>query len=57
VARLDGSTHMHEREAQDLLRLARSSNAGASLLHSIEGMAEGSYANTNEVLRALGMAH
>ena len=42
---------------QDLLQMARSSNAGASLLHSIEGMAEGSYANTNEVLRELGMMH
>jgi hypothetical protein len=42
---------------QDLLRLARSSNAGASLLHSIEGTAERSYANANEVLRALGLAH
>lgn len=43
---------------QDLLRLARSSShAGASLLYSIERMAEGSYANANGVLRALGMAH
>jgi len=42
----------------DLLRLARSGKAGAGLLRSIEGMAEGSYANSNEVLRALGsMAH
>jgi hypothetical protein len=41
---------------QDLLRLARSSNAGAGLLHSIERMAEGRYANANEVLRALDMA-
>ena len=42
---------------QDLLRLARSGNAGAGLLHSIETMTEGSYANANEVFRALGMAH
>jgi hypothetical protein len=38
----------------DLLGLARSRNAGSSLLQSIERMAEGSYANTDEVLRALG---
>jgi hypothetical protein len=44
-------------DKQDLLRLARSHNAGAGLLHSIEGMAEGRYANANEVLEALGMAH
>jgi hypothetical protein len=43
---------------QDLLRLARSRNARSSLLQSIERMADGSYANTDEVLRALGsMAH
>jgi hypothetical protein len=43
---------------QDLLRLARSRNAGSSLLQSIERMADGNYANTDEVLRALhGMAH
>jgi hypothetical protein len=41
---------------QDLMRLARSGNAGPALLHSIEGMPERSYANANEVLRALGMA-
>lgn len=44
-------------DKQDLLRLARASNAGAGLLHSIEGMAEGRYANAGEVLKALGMAH
>jgi len=44
-------------DKQDLLRLARSSNAGAGLLHSIEGMADGPYANASEVLKALGMAH
>jgi hypothetical protein len=43
---------------QDLLRLARSSGARSSLLHSIEAMAEGNYRTTDEVLRALGsMAH
>jgi hypothetical protein len=41
---------------QDLLRLARSGGRG-SVLHSIEGMPEGSYTNANEVLRALGMMH
>jgi hypothetical protein len=41
---------------QDLLRLARSGGR-ASMLHSVEGMPEGSYANPNEVLRALGMVH
>jgi hypothetical protein len=44
-------------DKQDLLRMARASNAGAGLLHSIEGMAEGRYANASEVLKALGMAH
>jgi hypothetical protein len=39
---------------QDLLRLARSSGARSSLLHSIEAMAEGNYRNTDEVIRALG---
>jgi len=38
---------------QDLLRLARSHNAKSSLLHSIEGMAERPYNNTDDVLRAL----
>jgi hypothetical protein len=44
---------------QELLRMARSSgNAGAGLLHSIEDMPEGSYANADAVFRALGsMAH
>ena len=44
---------------QDLLRLARSRNAGSGLLQSIERMADRNYANTDEVLRALGgsMAH
>jgi hypothetical protein len=43
---------------QELLRLARTRNAGSSVLHSIESMAEGSYANAHEVFRALGaMAH
>lgn len=39
---------------QDLLRLARSRNAGSTLVRSIEQMADGTYANTDEVLRALG---
>jgi hypothetical protein len=42
---------------QDLMRLARSSNAGAGLVHSIEGMTERSYANANEVLRELNLTH
>jgi hypothetical protein len=42
---------------QDLMRLARTSNAGAGLLHSIEGMTERSYANANEVLRELSLTH
>ena len=44
---------------QELLRLVRSrGNAGAGLLHSIEDMPEGSYANAGEVFRALHvMAH
>jgi hypothetical protein len=42
---------------QELLRLARSGNGGPGLLHSIEGMPDRSFANANEVLRALGMAH
>ena len=44
---------------QELLRLARSRGyGGAGLLHSIEGIPEGNYANADEVFRALGtMAH
>jgi hypothetical protein len=38
---------------QDLLRMARSGNSEPSLLQSIEALPEGSYANANEVLRAL----
>jgi hypothetical protein len=41
---------------QDLLRLARSHNAGSSLLHSIENLAERSYNNADDVLRALGLS-
>jgi hypothetical protein len=43
---------------QELLRLARSRNAGSNVLRSIESMAEGSYSNADEVFRALGaVAH
>jgi hypothetical protein len=42
---------------QDLLRFARASNAGPALLHSIEGLADRSYTNANEVLGALGAVH
>jgi len=42
---------------QDLLRLARSRNAGSGVLQTIERMADRSYTNTDEVLRSLGMAH
>jgi hypothetical protein len=38
---------------QDLLRMARAGNNEPSLLQSIEALPEGSYANANEVLRAL----
>ena len=41
----------------DLLRLARNSNVSQSIIHSIEGIGEGSYANANDVLRALGLVH
>jgi hypothetical protein len=42
---------------QDLMRLARSSNAGTGLMHSIEGMTERSYTNANDVLRELNLTH
>ena len=42
---------------QDLLRFARGSNAGPALLHSIEGLADRSYVNANDVLTAMGMVH
>jgi hypothetical protein len=38
---------------QDLLRMARSGNGGPSLLHSIETLPEGSYANASAVLKAI----
>jgi len=38
---------------QDLLRMARAGNSEPSVLQSIEALPEGSYANANEVLRAL----
>jgi hypothetical protein len=41
---------------QDLLRLARSHNAGSNLLHSIEGLAERSYSSVEDVLGALGLS-
>jgi Protein of unknown function (DUF2795) len=41
---------------QDLLRVARSHNAGATLLHSIEALAEQSYTSAEDVLRALGLS-
>jgi hypothetical protein len=40
-------------DKQDLLRMARSGNSEPGLLQSIEALPEGSYANANEVLRAL----
>ena len=40
---------------QDLLRFARSSNAGPALVHSIEGLTDRSYATANDVLTALGI--
>lgn len=41
----------------DLLRFARASNAGPGLLHSIEGMADRTYVNANDVIGALGVVH
>jgi hypothetical protein len=41
---------------QDLVQLARSSNARPGVLQLIERMAEGSYTNASQVLSALGMA-
>ena len=42
---------------QDLLRFARTSNAGPALVHSIEGLADRSYTTANDVLGALHLAH
>jgi hypothetical protein len=42
---------------QDLLHMARSSNAGAGLLHSIEGMAERSYAARHDALAVEALRH
>jgi hypothetical protein len=42
---------------QDLLRFARTGNAGPALIHSIEGLADRSYASANEVLGAIGALH
>jgi Protein of unknown function (DUF2795) len=39
---------------QELVRFARSSNAGPTLIHSIEGLADRSYVSANDVLGALG---
>jgi Protein of unknown function (DUF2795) len=42
---------------QDLLRLARTSNAGPAILHTIEGLADRTYASANDVLVAMNMVH
>jgi Protein of unknown function (DUF2795) len=42
---------------QDLLRFARAGNAGPALIHSIEGLADRSYASANDVLGAIGALH
>jgi hypothetical protein len=42
---------------QDLLRLARTSNAGPTVLHTIEGLADRTYASANDVLAAMNMVH
>jgi hypothetical protein len=34
---------------QDLLRFARTTNAGPAVVHSIEGLADRTYANANDV--------
>ena len=42
---------------QELLRYARASNAGANVLHMIEGLADRTYSDASEVLQAVDMAH
>jgi hypothetical protein len=42
---------------QDLLRYARASNVGTDVLHTIEGLAERSYASANDVLAAMDLVH
>jgi hypothetical protein len=42
---------------QELLRVARSRSSRPALLHAIESLPEGTYADINEVLDALDMAH
>ena len=42
---------------QELLRIARSRSARPSVLHAIESIPDGTYADINEVLDALDMAH
>lgn len=42
---------------QDLLRYARAGNAGSDVLHTIEGLADRSYASANDVLAAAELVH
>jgi hypothetical protein len=42
---------------QDLLRYARASNAGSDVLHTIDGLADRSYASANDVLAAVELVH
>jgi hypothetical protein len=42
---------------QDLLRFARTTNAGPAVVHSMEGLADRTYASANDVLTAINMVH
>jgi uncharacterized protein YidB (DUF937 family) len=42
---------------QDLLRYARAGNSGSDVLHTIEGLADRSYASANDVLAAAELVH
>jgi hypothetical protein len=42
---------------QDLLRYARAGNVGAGVLHTIEGLADRSYASASDVLTAMDLVH
>ena len=42
---------------QELLRYARASSLGSDVLHSIEGLADRSYASVNDILSAMDLVH
>jgi hypothetical protein len=42
---------------QELLRYARAGNVGSDVLHTIEGLADRSYASVNDVLSAMDLVH